>query len=438
MLYFYAVMFMCLYYIFQNFVNHPLVEAVYIVICLIVFILALIKLPVRAKMLTSFLFTSGVMIHFFYGNRTFELLDGITQNLALLSIILLAPLISIPLKQERIIERLVNNLKYVIDDYKRTYKSVFLLVFILSPILNMGSLRIVHSFIYDLKIPNRLLSKAYYNGFTPAILWSPFYASVGIVLVTADLSFQSYLPIGLSFATIQVLLAWMLFKGFSANVNSSKIKINGAFWLFVLYVFIILLLLVGLELLTGWSMLLLVSILCLSVPLIYQLIRFNSQEFLSEIKAYSRQVKSFSSMEVALFLSAGLFGSALLHTPIDDLLRNAILWSSEKSLVILFLFIILFVTVLAMVGIHQIVSVPIVLTVLLSLDLQMSMMSAAFMCIFTWMLSASISPLNALNIIISSCVRTNGIRVAYQWNGLYFITITSVAMIYVYVINVIY
>lgn len=406
-------------------------------ICLLVFIMAFYKLRVKTKIFTGLLFLSGVIIHFLYGNTGINILDGITQNLALLSIILLAPLISIPLKQEGVIRSIVSDLKDMKDDLKRTYYGVFLFVFMLSPILNMGSLRIVHSFISELNVPPKILSNAYYNGFTPAVLWSPFFASVGIVLYTADLSFKAYLPIGLLFSFVQIGIAlWILRDVTITDINKSEIKHNYQVLLsFILYVLFILITLVVLESLTGWSMLLLVSILCLVIPMAYQVFRFNLQAIKTEVRAYIEQIKHHSGMEVALFLSAGLFGSALLHTPVVAGLRTIILWSSEISIFLLFLLIILFVTLLAMFGIHQIVSVPIVLTIIVTSNVDVSVFAAAFMCIFTWMLSASISPLNALNIIISSCVRTNGIKVAYKWNGQYFVLLTCAAMIYVYIIN---
>ncbi|WP_091775056.1 hypothetical protein [Piscibacillus halophilus] len=430
---------MCLFYISQSFISHPMMTSVYVLVCVLVYLMAYMKLTLKAKIFTGALFVLGIIIHYIYGNSGLMLLNGITQNLALLSIILLAPLISIPLKQEGIIKRLVEDLEHMKNDLKRSFYGVTFFVFLLSPILNMGSLRIVHSFISDLNIHPKILSNAYYNGFTPAVLWSPFFASVGIVLVTADLSFQAYLPIGLFFAIIQVIISLLLLRKLKVKKLQVMEHDNSKKYLkymsFMIYVLLILFALVILESLTGWSMLLLVSILCIAIPAVYQLFRFDRHSLKSEATAYMHQVKNHSSMEVALFLSAGLFGNALLHTPIVDGLRHVILWSSEQSILWLFLFVILFVTLLAMFGIHQIVSVPIVLTIILTSEVEVSVYAAAFMCIFTWMLSASISPLNALNIIISSCVRTNGIKVAYQWNGKYFIAITVVAMFYVYMLD---
>ncbi|MEI3599298.1 MULTISPECIES: hypothetical protein [unclassified Oceanobacillus] len=49
------------------------------------------------------LFSAGILIHYFYGNSGLDLLEGLTQNLAILSTILLTPLIFLPLEGEGVI-----------------------------------------------------------------------------------------------------------------------------------------------------------------------------------------------------------------------------------------------------------------------------------------------------------------------------------------------
>ncbi|WP_143484607.1 hypothetical protein [Halalkalibacillus sediminis] len=413
----------------------------YQILCFVVFMSAFLRLKVKGKLLTGLLLFGGSLIHFYYGNSGVELLEGITQNLALLSIILLAPLISIPLKQEGVIQSVVSKLVQVQHEPKKMFYGISSFVFLMSPILNMGSLRIVHSFIGDIKVNRKLLSNAYYQGFTPAVLWSPFFASVGMVLYLTEISYLSYLPIGLVFVVIQIILAVLLLnysgEKLSTEAEISSVKFRDFYnTKLVLYVIGLIMLLVSLELMTNYSMLLLVSIMCVSVPIVYNLIVNKWGVFYKEFQLYKKHVSSFSSLEISLFLSAGLFGNALLHTPITDILKTAIIWSTSKSVFLLFFLIIVLVTLVAMMGIHQIVIIPIILTLLISPDVGVNLYSAAFMCIFTWMFSAALSPLNALNIIISQCVRNNGLTVAYRWNGLFFAGVFVMAFVFVYLIDI--
>ncbi len=70
----------------------------------------------------------------------------------------------------------------------------------LAPILNMGAIRVVHGFVGKTPMVPKLLSHAYIGGFTPAVVWSPFFASVGIVISMANMPYVTYMPIGIIFS----------------------------------------------------------------------------------------------------------------------------------------------------------------------------------------------------------------------------------------------
>ncbi|NUH83423.1 hypothetical protein HUN92_06500 [Bacillus firmus] len=201
------------------------------------------------------------------------------------------------------------------------------------------------------------------------------------------------------------------------------------------FVFGLVLLLIVMEQVTQKSMLLLVSMVCCIVPAGWMILRNQKKAVKEEISLYKSKILA-QKMEICLFLSAGLFGNAVSHTPVKQLLERSMHWSAQQSIGILFSFIILFVTFMAFLGVHQIIVIPLILTSLNFAELpDITVVSVAFMCIFTWMLSSSISPLNAMNIIISQCVQKNGLTVAFRWNGAYFISVTGMAFLYVYVLN---
>ncbi|MEC5423251.1 hypothetical protein QGM71_07025 [Virgibacillus sp. C22-A2] len=428
-------------YILQEIIPAEPLITLFTIVCIVVFFLAFYQLNKNGKIFTGSLFVIGVSIHIVYGNTWLDLFEGITQNLALLSIILLAPLISIPLKQEGIIHTVITKLEELQSNERKTFYGVSSFMMILAPILNMGAIRIVHGFVNELKLTPKILSHAYYVGFTPAIIWSPFFASVGIVLYMTEIAYMSYMLVGILFAFMQVTLGILLFRpkdnGDVLLIGDKKAdsKDRRNIYLLVGFVICLVSLLIFLEAITQQPMLLLVCVTCLFIPFLWMIIRNKWSEMREEMTIYKRQVTNHSNMEMGLFLSAGLFGNALIHTPIVSMLRTAIIWSSKATVLLLFLFIICFVTLMAVMGIHQIIVIPLILTILSSPDVNVSLLAAAFMCIFSWMLSASISPLNALNIIISQCVRTNGLRVAFAWNRNYFLGLTGLAFVYVYLLD---
>ena len=416
------------------------------IVAVAVFLFMLPLLDLKSKLFTTGLFGTGVIIHYAVGDSGIGLVEGIAQNMALLSILILAPLLSVPLRREGIIDTVVGLLTDIKNNPRNIFYGISLFMLTMAPILNMGALRIVHGFIEGIKIPSKLLSRSYYVGFTPAVIWSPFFASVGIVIFYLDITYLSYVATGVSFAVLQLLVGVLLFRPGKATeaaaalekeVEDREIKTVKKTNVYILIGFVVLLvlLLITLEQLLEKSMLLLVSIICIFVPLFWMLIRGNTKIGKEELSRYKSKMVS-QKMEICLFLSAGLFGNSISKTPIKQFLEQSMQWSASQSIGILFLFIILFVTLMAFVGVHQIIVVPLILTSLNFSELpNLAVSSVAFMCIFTWMLSSSISPLNALNIIISQCVKRNGVTVAFRWNGIYFAAITSLAFLYVYVLN---
>ncbi|WP_260508066.1 hypothetical protein [Cytobacillus firmus] len=201
------------------------------------------------------------------------------------------------------------------------------------------------------------------------------------------------------------------------------------------FVFGLVLLLIVMEQVSQKSMLLLVSMVCVIVPTGWIVLRNQKKAVKEEVSLYKGKILA-QKMEICLFLSAGLFGNSVSHTPVKQLLEQSMHWSAQQSIGILFLFIILFVTLMAFLGVHQIIVIPLILTSLNFAEMpNITEVSVAFMCIFTWMLSSSVSPLNAMNIIISQCVQKNGLTVAFRWNGAYFISVTGMAFLYVYILN---
>jgi hypothetical protein len=445
MLRFSLIMSMCFLYIIEAFVPTVYIGLVFNIVATAVFLLFLPLLEWKGRIFTLTLFTAGGIIHYTVGDTGFGLVQGITQNMPLLSILILAPLLSVPLRREGIIDSVILYLNELKHNPRKTFYGISTFMLTLAPILNMGALRIVHGFVESIHLPSKLLSRSYYVGFTPAVIWSPFFASVGIVLFYLDITYLSYVAVGVMFAVIQMTVGIILFRPRIVEETAAAEERNVMIShdkgpkkdMYLLFGFVLglVVLLIVMEQVFHKSMLLLVSIICFLVPVAWVIFRKRKSIVKEEIIHYKNKLHS-QKMEICLFLSAGLFGNAVSHTPVKELLEKSIQWSATQSIGVLFLFIILLVTFMAFLGVHQIIVTPLILT---SLDFatmpNVAVASVAFMCIFTWMLSSAISPLNAMNIIISQCVKRNGVTVAFKWNGVYFLSITGLAFVYVYVLN---
>lgn len=442
MLYFITFMLMTLLYITQGLLQNQIINIVFVIITLLAFLLSFKKLSRNNRVFTGFLFLTGIVIHFIYGKKGLDLFNGLTQNLSLLVIILLAPLISLPLKGEGLLAGIVKNLNNHRLDDRKTYDSVSSFMLLLAPILNMGAVRIVHGLIEHVKINGRLLTNAYYAGFTPAIMWSPFFVSVGMVVSLIELPYLTYMPVGISFAIIQFIIALFILRPRkndeliqSYAKENESLKEN--YLMIISYIVLLVVLITALEAITKRPILLLVSINCLMIPFLWTLFRHKWRWMKEQIQVYKNDITTNTSLEAALFLSAGLFGNALTHTPITSVLEKAIDWSAQVSIVLVFIFVVGFVTLMAFLGVHQVIVIPIVLPLLIVPGVGMTLHTVAFTAIYSWLISTSISPLNVLNIIISQAAHTNGIKSAFNWNGKYFLVSFLTAIIFVFFINLV-
>jgi hypothetical protein len=446
MIRFSLVLSMCFLYILEAFVPNMYISFIFNMAAAAVFFTMMPLLDRKGRIFTLGLFSAGIIIHYAVGDRGMLLIQGITQNMALLSILILAPLLSIPLRREGIIDTVITYLNQLKNNPAYTFYGISSFMMTLAPILNMGALRIVHGFVENIKIPSKLLSRSYYIGFTPAVIWSPFFASVGIVLFYLDITYLSYVAFGVCFAILQMAVGIILFRPARAVAEAAALEREEEssapdkrrkrdLYALAGFVFGLVLLLIVMEQVSHKSMLLLVSMVCFIVPAGWMILRKQKKAVKEEVTLYRSKILA-QKMEICLFLSAGLFGNAVSHTPVKQLLERSMQWSAQQSIGILFLFIILFVTFMAFLGVHQIIVIPLILTSLNFAEMpDITVVSVAFMCIFTWMLSSSISPLNAMNIIISQCVQKNGLTVAFRWNGAYFLSVTAMAFLYVYILN---
>jgi hypothetical protein len=172
MIRFSLIMSMCMLYILAAFIPNKSLIFLFSIITLVVFFSVLPLLEVKGRIFTSGLFLAGLVIHYVVGDRGMGLFEGITQNMTLLAILILAPLLSIPLKREGIIETVVSLLHELKQNPRNTFYGLSSFMLTLAPILNMGALRIIHGFVENIHFPSKLLSRSYYVGFTPAVIWS--------------------------------------------------------------------------------------------------------------------------------------------------------------------------------------------------------------------------------------------------------------------------
>ncbi|WP_390217067.1 hypothetical protein [Halobacillus seohaensis] len=369
-------------------------------------------------------------------------LEGIQQNLPLLTLIILVPLLSIPLKTGGYFASLNYFMKKWENNPRLAFFGLSSFIALISPILNMGTVKMVHEMVQKLNISPKILGKSYLIGFTSAMLWSPYFASVALVLHQVGGEISRYIGIGLSVAVIQLGIGNLLFNSSVKEKLSKKekprptqveVEENTSFHLrkigkLVGMLVTLIISLLVLEYITSISMLMLVSIIAITMPILWGILTFKWRKLLLEWKNYSRSV-SLMDNEITLFLSAGLFGRALTNTTFASYIQTFLLGFAEHSLLLFVLIIFGLVLVCAFIGIHQIVVIPILAAQVSASNLGISPEFLALIFIMSWSMTAVLCPLNAINIIVSKCLSRNGLTIGFRWNGTYIMSVVSLVIV---------
>lgn len=427
-------------------------ETIYVWLSLFAFLLLVVAIPsskAMTKVMGVSLLAIGLGISIFMnGSSLIESVQGIQLNLPLLILILLAPLLSIPLKSGTLLNAPMAYIEQVKNKPGKLFLGISSFLALLAPVLNVGSVRILADLMKDRKLSGELLGRSYFTGFSTAMVWSPYFGSVALVLYYLDIPYSEYFIIGLLFAAAQLLMGNLLFamkngvgEGEPAGKNqdvSEEIHILPLVLKFVASLGLLIFALIFLEQMTKLPMIVLVSMLAIIIPAIWMAFAGKWKSFVDQVIVYKNQVTGGTGTEMVLFLSAGIFGSAISNSSISGWIKNFLLLISEGSFIFFVIFIVFTIMFFALIGFHQIITVPLLVMQVDPAAIGMPPVAIAFVFILAWFMSAIISPINAVTILISNAVSKKFFTVGFRWNGLYVLSMFLVGCVFIYALQAIY
>lgn len=426
-------------------------ESIYTWLSILAFLLLIVAIPsskAMTKVMGISLLVIGLGISIFMnGSTLIESVQGIQLNLPLLILILLAPLLSIPLKSGTLLNAPMAYIEQVKDKPGQLFLGISSFLALLAPVLNVGSVRILADLMKDRKLSGELLGRSYFTGFSTAMVWSPYFGSVALVLYYLDIPYSEYFIIGLLFAATQLLTGNLLFalkNGVEETMPgekdqvAEKIHILPLVLKFVVSLGILISALIFLEQATKLPMIVLVSMLAIIIPTIWMALAGKWKSFVDQVIIYKNQVTGGTGTEMVLFLSAGIFGSAISNSSISDWIKRFLLLISEGSFIFFVVFIVFTIMFFALIGFHQIITVPLLVMQVDPAAIGMPPVAIAFVFILAWFMSAIISPINAVTILISNAVSKKFFTVGFRWNGLYVLSMFLIGCVFIYALQTIY
>ncbi|WP_404332209.1 hypothetical protein [Mesobacillus maritimus] len=436
---------MCFLYILSFIFETMYIEIVYSTVILLVFMISLWKANKILSFFSVGMAITGIIIIVLKGGGVEELSTGIKVNIPILTLMLLAPLISIPF---RLGGYLYPIQAYLIKIYKNSNKFFLLttiFIFFIGPIMSLGVIKILHDLIEDFKVNPEFLAKSYLGGYSTVVIWSPYHASVALVLYYLDVSIREYFPLALGLSLILLVILNGLYRiskkkqpddiTLIDHIEGSKHRSHHSLKRLLILVFFLMGLILSVEYVTKWPMVFIVSLTAILFPLIWSLVKKRIESTLIEFNKFSENLAGKSNNEVVLFISAGLLGTALKDTWILERFHFLLGTIYEESYFIFMLFIIFIIILFTFIGIHQVVIVTALLIQIDPETMGTSSVLLALLFMLAWSLSAVLSPVNPLNIIVSNLVNRRGIILGAKLNGVYLFLMVLVGCAYIYILH---
>jgi hypothetical protein len=443
---------MCFAYIVHYFTNSNFFVYFLVGLCVVVFFLSISVAKALPRYFSICMFITGVVINVLKGTALEGTANGILANLPVMSLVILVPLLMIPFK----IGGYFDSIHFYMEKFsyrlRKIFGSISIFLFCLGPILNIGTIRILHETIKDINLAPEILAKAYLVGFSTVILWSPYFASVALVLYYLDVPVLQYLPIGLTLAIIQLvsgnILFWVWLKQskFSDEVNhfnffydKEKLEIEDHHRKNIIHLIFLLTFLIGLiflfEFLTKWPMMFLVSFISIAYPVLWTMIKKKWHEYIHHFNIFKEFSVPNMNNEIVLFMSAGLFGNALTGTAVSHGIKLFLNKTASISFLLFIIIVVVIVLVFTFIGVHQIVVVTALVTQMDADMIGTRPEVLALLLMMSWSMSAVISPVNPINLLVSGLLEKSGYSVGLRWNGAFLLVMLIIGSTFIYLIH---
>ncbi|EXX87012.1 hypothetical protein BG53_04990 [Paenibacillus darwinianus] len=419
---------MCLLFLIQYFVRSEWLQLVLAVCAVIAFAGSVTRARTVPRIFSLLMFVSGIALTALKGLGIEAAAQGVTSNLPLLTLLVLVPLLSIPFKMGGFFDSILAYLKRYRHSPRRMFAGITAVLFVLGPILNLGSIRIVHDLLKDLRLNAAFLSKAYLIGFSTTILWSPYYAAVGVTLLYLNVSIGDYIRYGFGLAILFLVAGNLLFGVWSrkrereegreseGGITAADRKRMQRLPFIIVFLMLVT---IAAESFTHWSMLVLVSLLAILFPLTWVSVSGQWSLLKNFVADYRNKAVPIMDNEIIMYISAGFFGQSLRETSFGDGISQFMTNIAQVSFLWFALFILVAMICVTFVGIHQVVFVTVFATQMDPAALGTTKEILAMVIMLAWSASSVLSPVNPINLLVSGLVKRSSIQIGFRDNGLY-------------------
>ncbi|MFC4770285.1 hypothetical protein [Effusibacillus consociatus] len=401
---------------------------------------------------------AGHSLLFLHGGTFQEWGNSITKNVPLLSLLILVPLLQIPFQAGGYLDAVEEFVRRSFDSKQKVVNIFGAVVFVVGSLLNLGGLRFLSSLAGPMyERYGDLVLRTMCRSFVSSILWSPYFATVGLTLVYLHLPVQTFLPSALALALFSLIggIAYTLIEasGFAKKLHSAaaaskdetasssehhmeqSIPVESRRKLFVFLLLLVLLLAAALtiEHITQLSMLTVISVLALVFPLMMAPF-VNRQAAFHGVDGYRNGLSKLVT-EVMLFTSAGFLGGVLstldLGTGVAALYAPLAAFGSYTVILAL----VLTVLLLSLALVHPILTVTVLLTSIPPDLLGLHPIAMGLSVLTGWSLAMTVSVITPFIVIISGIFDKTMLEAGWRQNKWYMMVMALFLSAGIWVIN---
>lgn len=402
----------------------------------------------------------GLTVFFLIGNNdALSIIEsGARTNLALSAIFISTPLLGIPVRTGDYIR----SLKLLLTRYRNNvtlfYFGTAMLTQFLSVILNIGAVIINHTLVSASNVKSkRLIGSALTAGFAAALIWAPFFAAMALIISQLQVKWEEIFPYVFGFAMLSIVISYLSnFRFIHKESNrlkqenldqthfqlmtkpSEAIMKHQKYKLIELSVLIMLTLVLtlSLEKLPLFNMIVSICFISFIFPFFWCYVKGQKAAYNIEIKNHIYRTVPNLKQETTLFLTAGLFSSAFIQSPVNASLIKVLNKVSQYSVTLVVILLPIVIIVAAIVGFHPIIFITVFVTGIDPGLIGLTTEVFAFILLISWGLASAISPLTILNSLVASLIKEDLIKVSIYWNHRFVLLALLLLPIYFHLIIV--
>ncbi|QQK76411.1 hypothetical protein HUG15_13135 [Salicibibacter cibarius] len=438
-------------YLLYVFVPNDFLLIAFTFFCLLLIITSLSSLKGIPALTIVLLLIAGTWIHISQDGDFKGWFLAFGENASILTLFITVPILSIPVRIGYYLDALDDFYKRRINNANQFYFMSSSTSFLFSVLLNLGSLPLLYQMLNteQNKALSGKLRKALLRGYVLAVMWSPYFISMALVISYFDVSWAQIFPFGVIIALTGLAVGYGMERerkkehnGVQQDVTFENTRNNGANKLKQLIatglaitasIFII-------EFYSELSVIVVVSVTAVCAAVIWSLFLRKIKPFFGEFKnTYFTSLPNMK-VELVLFATAGFFGAVIVQTDFKQ-------WMDQffslvgTNIIILAVVIIGIVVLLSMVGVHSIVTVTLMAVSLSELpQFEQSHLAIAIMLLTSWSLASILSPFSGLTLLTSSLTNRSSFQVGMKENWVFalilFVIVVIVLAISRYVLGI--